>query len=370
MKLSGFLLAGLCFSSAISVFCAQELKQGSIPALVPASPSREVSSVKPIGSMLLPRKSSSPVVAQSGNFSVPLENGRTLWFLNNIWTGEVKETGEASLWGIIDGAIGFTVSSAPALVPGAMSYVSDENHWPLPVLSPEVSEFVAVRKFWPRAGLAQKNGYFLFYSIMNNFGVGPYDYFRVGQGIAWAQKPEGPYSRIKNKDSDFFWNDTEPAFGSALLTDRDGWVYVYGRYASEPAKYSAALAKVKPEDLKVKEKYLYYSSEVSSQSWTTDINEVSPVFENIAEEFSVSYNNYLKAYLAFYFDTQTDTAVLRTAPAPWGPWDEVKKIITCSKEDYCFSAKEQPGFSAEGGKRVVITMEKKNIPYLYEVIFE
>ncbi len=332
-------------------------------------PAFNILSVKEIGPLLVPQRSSFPVVGQAGNYSVALEDGRTLWFLNNIWTGELKDKGDVALWGLIEGGIAVLSATSPYSAAGAFSYVADENKWPLPVCAADFAEYAPVRKFWPRAGLKTGSGYYAYYSIMNNFGPGAYDYFRVGQGLAAAEKPDGPYKLLKNRDSYALWADIEPAFGSALLLDQDGWLYVYGRYATEPGKYGAALARVRPESAGDTGAYYYYSAESSSDVWTGDVTDVSPVMEYMPEEFSVSYNDHLKAYLTLYQDAETGAVRLRTAQYPWGPWSGPKTALSCKKEEYCFGAKEQPVFSSEGGEKIFFTVEKKNMPYFYELIF-
>ena len=106
------------------------------------------------------------------------------------------------------------------------------------------------------------------------------------------------------------------------------------------------------------------------------------------EEFSVTYNDHLKAYLALYQEAGSDlvgqdsstlkpvygdesgAVLLRTAQYPWGPWSEPRTALSCKKEDYCFGAKEQAAFSSDGGKKIFFTVEKKNVPYFYELIFK
>ncbi len=339
-------------------------KSGSSAARAGAVPDFEIVSVREIGSLLVPQKSSFPVVGQAGNYSLALENGRTLWFLNNIWTGELKVNGEVALWGIVDGGLAVLEATSPYAAAGNFLYVADENKWPLPVLAADFSEYVPARKFWPRAGLKTAGGIYAYYSLMNNFGPGGGDYFRVGQGLASARSPSGPYKLIKNRERCAFWNDIEPAFGSALWLDRDGWLYVYGRDMAEPGKYTAALARVRPENIADRDSYFYYSLESSSDPWSRDITELTPVMENMPEEFSVAYNDHLKAYLALYQDAETGAVLLMTAQYPWGPWNGPKTALSCKKEEYCFGAKEQAAFSSEGGGKIFFTVEKKNMPYL------
>jgi len=330
-------------------------------------PEFSVSSAAPL---LVTAASTGAVVGQGGNFSVLLGDGRTLWLLNNIWTGEIKPDGQTPVWGIIDGAAAVVPSTSPHAQAGAFKYVSDEDGWPLPLLSADLKEYSQTRKFWPRSGLCEAGRCYVFYSIMNNFGAEPYDYFRVGQGVASAEDPAGPYDKARLARRYSLWNDIEPAFGSALWRDEDGWVYVYGRAAVSPGVYSAELARVKPGDLCSREKYEYYTAEGSTAAWTSDAADATPVLETAPEEFSVSYNEYLKGYLAVYYDPESARVLARLARYPWGPWGEPAALLSCRREEYCYGAKEQPGFAAEDGKKIFLTLEKKNAPYLYGVEFK
>jgi hypothetical protein len=347
--------------TAVPLFCAAAENSGG------ALPGFSVSS----GTALLPVPlSTGAVVGQGGNFSVVLEDGRTLWLLNNVWAGETRPDGQAAVWGIIDGAAAVAPSSSPAAQAGALAYAVDENGWPLPLLSGDIKEYSQVRKFWPRSGLCDGGRCYVFYSIMNNFGPDAYDYFRVGQGVASSEKPAGPYVKASKDGRYSLWNDIEPAFGSALWRDEDGWLYVYGRAPVSPGEYGAALARVKPGDLTSRDKYRYYTAEGSSAAWTSDLAEASEVLPGIPEEFSVSYNEYLKAYLAVYYDAAGQRVLARLAPAPWGPWGEPAQLLACAREEYCYGAKEQPGFALDGGKKIYVTLEKKNSPYLHEISFK
>lgn len=310
------------------------------------------------------------VVAQGGNYAVPLPDGRTLWLLNNLWVGERNPDGQAAVWGIVDGAAAFAPSTSPYAQAGALAHVSDENKWPLPLLSGDLKEYSQVRKFWPRSGVCAGGGCHVFYSIMNNYGPEPYDYFRVGQGVAVAENPAGPYVKALRGERYSLWNDIEPAFGSAAWADEDGWVYVYGRSMQAPGEYGAELARARPGDLASREKYSYYSLETASGAWTGDLSDASVVLEGLPDEFSVSYNEYLKSYLAVYYDAEGGSVLARRARYPWGPWGEPVRLLACGKTDYCYGAKEQPGFAAGDGRKIFITLEKKNAPYLYELVFE
>lgn len=341
------------------IFCAFPARA----QLAPAAPAFSVSTGAPL---LAQAPSTCAVLGQGGNYAVPLPDGRTLWLLNNLWTGELAPGGKGEALGLVDGAAALSPSTSPYAQAGALAYVADENGWPLPLLSGAPKEYSQVRRFWPRAGLCAAGRCHAFYSVMNNFGPGPEDYFRVGQGVASAAAPGGPYSRAPGRAA--LWDDLEPAFGSAALADEDGWVYVYGRVQTAPGEYAAQLARVKPEGLADRAAYLYFTHD-SSAAWTRDLAEAADLLPGAPEEFSVSWNAHLKSYLAVFSDAEGGAAA-RLAPAPWGPWGERFPLLPCRREDYCYGAKEQPGFAAAGGKKIFVTLEKKNAPYLYEITFE
>jgi hypothetical protein len=350
----------LLAAPALRAAPAGQVQPGALPAF-------SVSSGTPL---LAQAVATGVVVGQGGNFAVALPDGRTLWLLNSVMTGERRPGGQAEVWDIVDGAAAFTPSTAPYAQPGALAYVSDENRLPLPLVPADQKEYSQARKFWPRSGLCTGGKCFVFYSVMNNFGRDPYDYFRVGQGVASAAAPAGPYAKALNGGNYVLWNDIEPAFGSAVLEDADGWLYVYGRVMAAPGEYGAALARVKPDQLPLRDKYVYYGQDASSGPWTADIAEAAQVLDGMPDDFTVSYNDFLKSYLAVYLDEASGTVLARQARYPWGPWGAPEKLLACGKGDYCYGAKEQPAFAAEGGRRVFLTVEKKNEPWLYEVKFK
>ena len=94
------------------------------------------------------------------------------------------------------------------------------------------------------------------------------------------------------------------------------------------------------------------------------------VLEDMPDEFSVTYNEFLKSYLAIYLDPDSGAVSARQASYPWGPWGEETRLLACKETDYCEGAKEQAVFAADGGRKIFFTLEKKNIPYIYGITFK
>jgi hypothetical protein len=338
-------------------------------------------SVKEIGP-LISTKSAVSVISQGGNYSIPFKNqAKSLWVLSEIWIGEIDKDGSKSVHAISDNGAAVSHSTSAYDLKNAIEYLRDENGWPLSILSVDVYENPSVRRLWPRSGfqtglptdeqdaahLQTGTTFYMFYSILQQYGQSPYESFRMGQGIAYSTSEEGPYIRVKHENSYALWNDLEPAVGSAVIEDEDGWIYAYGRVVTEPGKYSMTVARVQPGEIVLKDSYRYYSQDTSSAAWSTDVTDAALLFDNAPDELSVSYNEYMKLYLMAYSNPADGSALIRTSPYPWGKWSSPVKIISCKKEDYCYGAKEHSEFSMERGEIIYLTLEKKGIPYIYEV---
>jgi len=93
-------------------------------------------------------------------------------------------------------------------------------------------------------------------------------------------------------------------------------------------------------------------------SWSRDLTSGTPVLEGAWLDLSVSYNAYLGKYLAVSSKLLTNTVVLRTAPAPEGPWSEPAELpLPMPIAWVTMYAREQPALAPAStcGKRVVIS---------------
>lgn len=57
-------------------------------------------------------------------------------------------------------------------------------------------------------------------------------------------------------------------------------------------------------------------------SWSSDLTAGTPVLANVGGILSVSYNSYLRRFLAVYGEPLSNHVALRTSSAAWGPWSE------------------------------------------------
>ncbi|MBF6175519.1 DUF4185 domain-containing protein [Nocardia blacklockiae] len=129
-------------------------------------------------------------------------------------------------------------------------------------------------------------------------------------GQTWAQLPT-----TRRADEGGFHNFQQAAFLKA-----DGYVYRYGTAAGRDN--AGFIARVKEPDIANIDAYEYWDG----GAWKlNDVNAAKPIVGGVGE-LSVMWNDYLGQYVM----TTTDPAnsvVLRTVPAPEGPWSEPRVLI-------------------------------------------
>lgn len=334
--------------SLLSVFCQAEEKLSF--------------SVKALGEFL-----PDPLVYTAGSCGnyFYADGAKLYFFASDIW---LSSQDRKQIEGVCDSSFSVCSTSSVYSLNGKCSFNKDENNWPLPLISPDFKEYSGIRKYKVRQPFSAGGKIYFFYSLMNNFGPGLYDYFRVGQGLAVSDKPEGPYKKLKLNESNFWFSDVEPSFGEAVVESKDK-LYIYGNNPGALYKKGAVLAMAAKNSFTDKKNWLYYTQDYEDKKWTSDLPEASVVIEGAEDEFSVSYNSYLKKYISIFFSQNLNKVIMKTANEPWGQWDDVYEIKTCLKEEYCRAAKEAVFLSVDGGKKIFMVLEKKHLAYLYEISF-
>lgn len=96
----------------------------------------------------------------------------------------------------------------------------------------------------------------------------------------------------------------------------------------------------------------------TGSAWSRDLTKGATVIEGPWLDFSVSYNAYLGKYVALYSKWLVDFVVIKTAPAPEGPWQEAATLPMPKPPVWSASyAREQPSLTAESrcSRRLFIT---------------
>jgi hypothetical protein len=90
--------------------------------------------------------------------------------------------------------------------------------------------------------------------------------------------------------------------------------------------------------------------------WSSNLQTGVPVLENVNGELSIGYNAYLRRFLAVYGEPSLNHVVLRTAPAPHGPWSEpVRVLLPTPSALYNLNIREHPSLAQNCERRLVIS---------------
>lgn len=112
----------------------------------------------------------------------------------------------------------------------------------------------------------------------------------------------------------------------AFLKPGPGDPYLYSFGTPNGRGGSAYIARVSPALIPDLTKYEYWNSD--SNSWVPgNPAAATPVIPGPVGEMSAQFNSYLKQYLALYCNGNNDV-VMRTAPAPQGPWGPEQMLVS------------------------------------------
>ncbi|HOW90342.1 MAG TPA: DUF4185 domain-containing protein, partial [Elusimicrobiales bacterium] len=283
-------------------------------------------------------------------FSLPLDGERTLWLFGDTWVGKVRD-GKHADSRIVNNSIALQHGR---LVPGAKL----DFHYrlikgePAAFISPEDGRGL----FWlDHGGVLTGKGLFL---VMNRIEKphtdGPaLDFRSTGLTMAHISNPEDHPLKWKTTLRDVPWvrvppGGNEVAFGHPLLK-AGGMVYIYGTETDAKRGERYLLAARVPEDrFEDFTAWTFYSG----GKWLPDPAGASRLADRFGPEFSVSYQPALRRYVAVYTESGLSSRImLRTAPAPEGPWSAPIKIYECPEygwnpDYFCYAAKGHPGLSS------------------------
>lgn len=329
-------------------------------------------SVRYVGPLIEHVKNDGKVIGQDGAYSVSLKKGN-LWLFGDTFFGTFNSDRSFKYKGTVHNNAFYTddVKASDGIT--GIEYKKDSDGFATYLLNNAEAENPKKIKLWPGHGIQTGKGIYLFYSLVEIFGEGSFDFRHVGQGIAFGKTPLGHFQRLKYRGNFSFWNKDEPRFGVSVYTDTDGWVYIYGR--DESAPYGFKVAKVRKDQIANPNAYLYFSKK---GKWISKMDQAIILFESGPAEASVSYNQFVGKYLLLYSRFFEKDVVVRLADNPWGPWSNTISIYKCKpkkKDGFCYAAKEHPQYSEKEGGIIYFTVVDSScmfcsLPDIYEVVFE
>lgn len=237
-----------------------------------------------------------------------------------------------------------------------MKYYLDDRGLPKQVLNPSPGEHAQKIRFWPEHGVFIDGKVYLYYLGVKTIDPNSIWGFRnLGVGLAVLDPETGACDRVSAGDEWLLWKSVGDDFHFGVQVVRDGdYAYVFGSVRA--AFYTGArLARVRCSDICSPEAYEYLSS--PRPDWTSSPEKAYDLGET-SNEFSVSYNPYLKKFTMTYLDGYKKVLMLRTADELWGPYGEPVRIVAVIHDkpgDMVYLGFEHPIFRKNDGKTIYVS---------------
>ena len=330
------------------------------------------------------------MAGQDGAYSIPLPDGTAFWFFGDTAIGERPPGSFRDVFERL-AATGQPQGHAPfeRMPTNTGLLLRDETGEgglnDFTYLTDEVGELRQLiplgegeREGWDRAwclhGVALGETLYLYYQhirMLEEKG-GPFamGFEVLGTGLARGLIGEWQFERLSHAGEDLWWPYPQPQFANCVLR-ADDWLYLYGVTPDGGGTQQAYLARVRPDEIEDLDHYTYFDG----TDWSADVAAAAPLFDGPPNELSVSYNDHLEGYLCVHSMYLAGPQVMRTAPAPWGPWSAPTTFWTVEagpEKQYpviAYAAKEHPELARDGGRILYVTFieHEEYFPHLLEV---
>jgi len=293
------------------------------------------------------------IVSQDGgeSFVVP---GGAIWAFGDTFKGSRAADGAPHFaGGAFSPAIAFLADNATSYPPAFNFLVSSNGGVSALDFLPDEKPVERYR-LWPLGGIHVNGQCYLFYSLIEVFGNGVWDFRGVGSGLARSTAALGHYERLRPHGDWRF--PVEPT----QVIEADGWLYLFG-IKEFKGKQGVALARVCPEKIEDPDAYEFYTGagpEFSSRKETAAL-----LVRNVPGQVSVVWNPYLEKYVmasSSDFDHPREIR-FHVADAPYGPWTppvariEVPEYRQGKRVELVYCAYLHPELFRENGRVMNLT---------------
>lgn len=341
----------------ILLWCCVFLAAGGLTRLAAVEPDAhafEIVQTRFLGSLWNDSLARASIVSQDGgeSFVVP---GGAIWAFGDSFKGSRSSDGTPHYaGGAISPALAFLSDKSPSYPP-AFSYLVFSNRGAISALKLLPEEQPAKRyRLWPLGGVHLNGQNYLYYSLIEVFGNGTWDFRGVGSGLARSATALGTYERLQPHGNWRF-----PVAPTQVL-ETDGWLYLYGVKKLQ-GKSGATLARVRPEKIEDPGAYEFYAG--SGRDFSAQPADTALLLAGVPGQAAVAWNAYLKKYvLASSSDFGHPRQIrFHLADAPAGPWSppvaqvEVPAEAQRKKVDLVYCAYLHPELFREQGRVMILT---------------
>ena len=280
-----------------------------------------------------------------GVFSVRLDSDRILWLFGDTFIGDIKNGRHVNAV-LVNNSIAIQTGREPSHADIEFFYGESAQGKPEAFVKPQDG----IGWYWPYHGVRTEEGLFLFLiQVKRAEGPPGFDFKLVATWLVKVPNPDDPPDRWRFIQEKISWSHEKRLFGSSILVKGEE-CFIYGTVEETTKGHlgkKMILAKVPLIQMNDFGRWRFYSR----GEWLNDADDAEFIAENVANEFSVSFQPSINRYLMVYTqDSFSEYIVFRLAPEPHGPWSEPVRVYRCpeAKLDsrvFCYAAKGHPELS-------------------------
>ena len=292
-----------------------------------------------------------------GAYSIMLSNETVLWLYGDTWIGQIKGGRHINAT-IVNNSIALQHGRRPVNAYVEFYYRQTQNDKPAAFFLPRQDK----SWFWIFHGARTSRGLFLFLMQMERTAEeAVFGFKMIGSWLASIANPEDPppewHVRMQKIPWATFNASGNTFFGSALLRVSD-YLYIYGiteEIGDGVHRKYMILARVPATGLDDFDQWRFFGN----GRWNADPNEASRLCDNMANEYSVSYQPDLRRFIAVYSENGISRNILaRLADHPYGPWSAPMRLYQCpefewDKDYFCYAAKAHPDISLTADELII-----------------
>jgi len=289
-----------------------------------------------------------------GAYSVALDDGRVLWLFGDTFVGRVQEARRIDSR-LIHNSAAIQTGAEPAAAALRFVYRTLPDGRPLAFLQPEDG----VGWFWPYHGVRTPKGLFLFLlQIERAEGPAAFNFRLASTWMGKVENPEAAPEQWSMTRQKIPWGHAKRLFGSSVLL-REGYCYVYGSVDTTTEGWMRKhmiLARAPVDRLDDFGAWRFFAD----GAWIADAEQAEPICEDVAGEFSVSYQPAVGRYVLVYTEGGlSENIALRFSPRPQGPWGPAVRVYRCPEAGwdakiFCYAGKGHPEI-ASGPQDLIVT---------------
>ena len=288
-------------------------------------------------------------------YSIPLATNVTLWLFGDTFVGEIKDGRRTDAV-----MINNTLALQHGLDQVEYFHGKSRDGKPEAFFKPPDGRGY----FWPMHGARTEDGLWLILHQIVNVKTGtPFGFKAVDCWLARIANPDEPPARWEIKYTRLPFTKIAPGsaltFGGAVMRDGD-FIYIGGTDSRPATKQrfghgGLVLARVPVQQLGDFKQWRF----LAEGQWQKDFQKVTPLFADVASEFSLSYLPGAQCYVAVYMSGGIYGSIhVRFAPASEGPWSAPETVYRCPELDwpvqaFCYSAKAHPELASAPDELVI-----------------